>query len=56
MNWSSLSCQKLSFTKKGCFDSIWLPQFPTSSASFTNALENLITVWNVKQATGLHCI
>jgi len=24
--------------------------------TFTNVLENLITVWNVKQAVGLHCI
>jgi len=23
--------------------------------TFTNVLENLITVWNVKQAVGLHC-
>jgi len=23
--------------------------------TFTNVLENLITVWNVKQAMGLHC-
>ena len=23
---------------------------------YTNVLENLITVWNVKQAVGLHCI
>jgi len=23
---------------------------------FSNVLENLITVWNVKQAVGLHCI
>jgi len=24
--------------------------------TFTTVLENLITVWNVKQAVGLHCI
>jgi len=24
--------------------------------TFTNVLENLITVWNVKQAVGLCCI
>jgi len=24
--------------------------------TFTNVLENLITVWNVKQAVGLRCI
>jgi len=24
--------------------------------TFTNVLENLITIWNVKQAVGLHCI
>jgi len=24
--------------------------------TFTNVLENLITVWNVKQEVGLHCI
>jgi len=23
--------------------------------TFTNVLKNLITVWNVKQAVGLHC-
>jgi len=24
--------------------------------TFTNVLENVITVWNVKQGVGLHCI
>ena len=50
------------------FDPFWLPQFHTfphhwtvslakhSPMTFTNVLENLITVWNVKQAVGLHCI
>jgi len=27
-----------------------------SPMMFTNVLKNLITVWNVKQAVGLHCI
>ena len=50
------------------FDPFWLPQFHTfphhlrvslakhSPMTFINVLENLITVWNVKQAVGLHCI
>ena len=54
--------------KMSSFDSFWLPQFHTfphhltvslakhSTMTFTNVLENLITVWNVKQAVGLHCI
>jgi len=24
--------------------------------TFSNILENLITVWNIKQEVGLHCI
>jgi len=46
------------------FDPFWLPQFHTfphhwtvllakhSPMTFTNALENLITVWNVKAVNG----
>jgi len=54
--------------KMSSFDSFWLPQFHTfphhwtvslakhSPMTFTNVLENLIIVWNLKQAVGLHCI
>ena len=54
--------------KMSSFDPFWLPQFHTfphhwtvslakhSPMTFTNVLENLITVWNVNQAVGLHCI
>ena len=54
--------------KVGSFDPFWILQFHTfphhwiislakhSPMTFTNVLENLITVWNVKQAVGLHCI
>jgi len=47
---------------------VMLPQFHTfphhwtvslakhSPMTFTNVLENVITVWNVKQGVGLHCI
>jgi len=47
------------------FDPFWSPQFHTfphhltakhSPMTFTDVLEYLITVWNVKQAVGLHCI
>jgi len=50
------------------FDPFWFPQFDTflhrwtvsiakhSPMTFTNILENLIAVWNVKQSVGLHCI
>ena len=52
--------------KMSSLDPFWFPQFHTfphhwtvslakhSPMTFTNVLENLVTVWNVNQAVGLH--
>ena len=47
------------YERVGCIDQFWLPQFHPFAWRISLAKHSpmtLTTVWNVKQAVGLHCI